>query len=242
VNGLVLINKDVGDERWAITRNGDGTITGNVFHAAGGPPAFLSCNPNGLPNGYTCWGVDACAEAPCGRGYALIGDVTLPAGFLERPSDCTDQYTPIAADIELPSDFFTPPATPSACGDHIAEGGEECDKRNLAGMTCASLGHPPGDLYCKGNCTFQKALCQSTEDFCEGFVERPSDASDCNGFLPGTICVRFEDNYYWILDEERLGPHVGVDNPSCDGRFVPVVIGITQWYFHILGTNLVRVD
>lgn len=37
-----LVNKDVGAERWAISRNqDDGTVTGNVFRADGGPPAFI---------------------------------------------------------------------------------------------------------------------------------------------------------------------------------------------------------
>ena len=40
----VLISKDVGSERWAITRNlDDGTVTGNVFYPDGREPAFLWC-------------------------------------------------------------------------------------------------------------------------------------------------------------------------------------------------------
>src|SRR5262245_1237489 len=41
----VLISKDVGDERWAITLNDDNTVTGNVFPQDGGPPQFVWCEP-----------------------------------------------------------------------------------------------------------------------------------------------------------------------------------------------------
>ena len=40
-----LISKDVGSDRWAITFNGDDqTVTGNVFRAGGGDPAFVWCS------------------------------------------------------------------------------------------------------------------------------------------------------------------------------------------------------
>jgi hypothetical protein len=38
-----LISKDVGGQRWAINRNQDGTVTGNVFFPGGGPPQFVFC-------------------------------------------------------------------------------------------------------------------------------------------------------------------------------------------------------
>jgi hypothetical protein len=40
----VLINKDVNNERWAITYNlDDDTVTGNVYFEGGEPPAFFDC-------------------------------------------------------------------------------------------------------------------------------------------------------------------------------------------------------
>src|SRR4051812_7406412 len=44
----LLVNKDVGAERWAITLNlSDGSLTGNVFFADARPPAFIFCEKTG---------------------------------------------------------------------------------------------------------------------------------------------------------------------------------------------------
>src|SRR6185369_17146882 len=42
-NQHILVSKDVGNERWAISLNADDTITGNVFLCDGSPPAFVWC-------------------------------------------------------------------------------------------------------------------------------------------------------------------------------------------------------
>ncbi len=80
-----LVNKDVADERWAITHNADGSVTGNVFFPGGGPPKFVSCQELAHTGGevtLTCSGADACVLAPCGAGeWAFIAQVTLPETF-----------------------------------------------------------------------------------------------------------------------------------------------------------------
>jgi hypothetical protein len=58
----VLVNKDVGSERWAITLNEDGSATGNVFRSDGGEPAFIYCAPLSAPNAFECFGADACTD------------------------------------------------------------------------------------------------------------------------------------------------------------------------------------
>jgi hypothetical protein len=92
----VLINKDVGNERWSITLNltSGGTVTGNVFRTDG-PPAFVWCTPTrtddlGSPaqdiTHFACYGADECLAAPCGA----------------------EQWQLIAPDIQLPGSFFLP--------------------------------------------------------------------------------------------------------------------------------------
>jgi hypothetical protein len=87
-----LISKDVGDERWAITSNGDdSTVTGNVFRSSGGDPQFVWCqrvSDNGDPNPetvlitFSCSGADRCNASPCSAGdWSFISDVTLPGSF-----------------------------------------------------------------------------------------------------------------------------------------------------------------
>ena len=87
----VLISKDVGSERWAITRNPDQTVTGNVFSSSGGEPKFVWCertgddgnpDPSAVLIDYACSGADRCVAEPCTAAeWSFIGDVTLPGSF-----------------------------------------------------------------------------------------------------------------------------------------------------------------
>ena len=57
----LLVSKDVGNERWAITLNENGSATGNVFRSDGGDPAFVWCQEtgrNGSDVSYSCSGAD----------------------------------------------------------------------------------------------------------------------------------------------------------------------------------------
>ena len=44
---LTFVSKDVGNERFAITREADDTLTGNVFFTDGRDPAFIVCDSLG---------------------------------------------------------------------------------------------------------------------------------------------------------------------------------------------------
>lgn len=84
----VLVNKDVGDQRWTITRNVL-TYTGNVFLADGGDPIFLYCRQEGEDGGdlqLSCSGAGSCSETSCPE-FAFIADVTLPESFFTPPTD-----------------------------------------------------------------------------------------------------------------------------------------------------------
>jgi len=90
----ILISKDVGDERWAITRNPDQTVTGNVFSASGGEPQFVWCerqgddgnpDPGAVRIDYACRGAGRCTTSQCtADAWTFIGDVTLPGSFFTR--------------------------------------------------------------------------------------------------------------------------------------------------------------
>jgi hypothetical protein len=89
-----LISKDVGSERWAITRNPDGSVTGNVFSASGDPPKFVSCrrtgddgnpDPAAVQISFDCSGADRCTQDTCTADeWTFIASVTLPGSFF-RP-------------------------------------------------------------------------------------------------------------------------------------------------------------
>lgn len=73
----VLVNKDVGTERWAITKNENGSLTGNVFRSDGGPPAFVFCAPGNSSTNFDCFGADACTDSSgAERGIQGVPDVT----------------------------------------------------------------------------------------------------------------------------------------------------------------------
>ncbi len=91
----VLINKDVGNERWAITRHAsDHTVTGNVFSDPSAPPTFLWCEEqDGVAPGkvtLACFAAPPCAAAPCGSDqWTFVADVTVDVGFFGLRS-CSD--------------------------------------------------------------------------------------------------------------------------------------------------------
>ena len=89
----VLVSKDAGGKRWAIAWNGDGSVTGNVYDPAGGPPQFVWCSDEGDDGNprladrrfrFQCFGADPCYEGTCGPAtWTDIGEVTLPGSFFQ---------------------------------------------------------------------------------------------------------------------------------------------------------------
>jgi hypothetical protein len=103
----VLVSKDVGGERWAITRQrSTGSVTGNVF-AAGASPSFIDCDEitnDGTNVELRCFGAGACpVGGACDpAGWQLLATVTLPLSFFEPggsspppPEGCTPYTCPV---------------------------------------------------------------------------------------------------------------------------------------------------
>jgi hypothetical protein len=93
----VLISKDVGGERWAISIDlNDGTATGNVFRP-GAEPKFVWCDRTGDDGSldpvageirYACRGADSCAASPCdASAWTELGAIALPGSFLLPAED-----------------------------------------------------------------------------------------------------------------------------------------------------------
>lgn len=96
---LILVQKDVGDDRWAINLSLEPTsaleLTGNVFRASGGPAVFLQCRPVDVLNNdapieqrsvvYNCFSAGTCqatANGPCdAAGWSFLAEVSLPMTF-----------------------------------------------------------------------------------------------------------------------------------------------------------------
>ena len=101
----ILVNKDVGTERYAIALNADGSLTGNVFFTSGEAPKFIFCQPSD-GTAYSCSVADSCGDPGC-PNFVDVGDVTLPADFFTAPPSCPNFGDVI--DVTLPADFFSLP-------------------------------------------------------------------------------------------------------------------------------------
>jgi hypothetical protein len=97
----LLVNKDVGAERWAITLNlSDYTATGNVFFTDGSDPAFIWCEKTGeaydagvgeLDLQYRCFGADPGLGGFAEEDWTLISDtVVLPLSFFIPEAETCD--------------------------------------------------------------------------------------------------------------------------------------------------------
>lgn len=114
-----------------------------------------------------------------------------------------------------------------ACGNAIAEPGEDCDGRDLAEQTCASLdeGFVAGRLACASDCTFDTTGCVSRScgdgqiqdmELCDG---EDLDGQDCAalGFEGGTLacmagCAGFDTSGCFACGDDQIG---GME--ICDG-------------------------
>ena len=97
----ILVNKDVGVERWAITLNlSDFSATGNVFFSDGQAPAFIWCQKTGdnfepdigeLTLQYRCFGSDRAVGGFAESDWSLISnDVPLPLSFFIPEAETCD--------------------------------------------------------------------------------------------------------------------------------------------------------
>ncbi len=202
-----ILSKDVGSERWAITRNlSDGSVTGNVFFPEGGDPLFVFCEQTGTSGddlNFDCFGSDVCEVAPCpGDLWSSLASVTLAESFFLPDSDVPG---PTPAPTPAPTIGTGPTATPSLgqtptpggeefCGNGVVEGEEECDGADLDDEDCFGYGggldECTGALACASDCTFDASSCSCPceEDLdcdfpidCEPIVEGCDTIEACDG-------------------------------------------------------------
>src|SRR5262245_55482852 len=90
-----------------------------------------------------------------GRAEAAQGG--LPQCTVEL-AICHTQLTEAQGDLtQCTNDWASCETT--TCGNGIAEGGEECEGKDLQGESCLSQGFSYGTLACSGSCTLDTGLC-----------------------------------------------------------------------------------
>jgi hypothetical protein len=92
-DSYIIVSKDINGDRWAITLNtDDGTVIGNVFPQAGGPPQFVTCDDTGddtdTQYAFDCLVAASCTAGPCDDSqWTDIGTVMLDKSFFTPPGD-----------------------------------------------------------------------------------------------------------------------------------------------------------
>lgn len=107
-----LISKAVDGERWAITRNPDGSVTGNVT-LPGGDPAFLWCEERARTDAdveFGCWTAPGDPSEPCSVDrWSFLSEVRLPHSFFETSTMASTSAAlarppqPPAGAVDLPA-------------------------------------------------------------------------------------------------------------------------------------------
>ncbi len=88
------------------------------------------------------------------------------------------------------------------CQNGIINPGEDCDKEDLNGVTCMSLGFTSGNLNCSSSCKFDKSRCINTtgSKVCgDGILQEPNDGhiyEQCDyPNLNNTLCTSYPTIY-----------------------------------------------
>lgn len=195
---FVLVNKDVGAQRWTIVKSIN-TVTGNVFSQDGGAPLFLYCvkqSEQGDDLVLECSGADACSDTAC-PAFQFIANVTLPASFFAPPTN--DPAIAAAIGAAVASARPAAAARPSGIlarqsGIQIAPDAErvlvnkdvanqrwsimrELETGKITGNVFVSDGGAPLFLYC-----------EQTGETADSFELRCSGADSCSA----TTCPAFE--------------------------------------------------
>lgn len=239
----ILVNKDVGEERWAIAYDrASGTITGNVFFSDGREPAFLWCAPEGKPGAVepgapdlelACFGSTGCDEAPCtDRAWNFIADVALPVTFLVADSAVPPPQptlapgpTPTPLPVPEPTADTGVPASPDALFAYLQSGSYES-------FAAESSVHPTLAPHMSSVRTFLNPLLEqslaagaSSHPVGSAAVKELYDASDVLVGWAAMVKVSGSDGndesaWYWyeVFDVETGSPRIeGVGNSVCTG-------------------------
>lgn len=89
---------------------------------------------------------------------------------------------------------------------------------------------------------FDEQFCQSYDGGCSNikrkFRERPSYTQDTDWLPKSSVCLRYSDNYKWIVRDYRIDRYpLRVGTSNC--KTVELIRCYYADYYHILGTSLV---
>lgn len=120
--GTVLISKDVGQDRWAISyRPSSGVTTGNVYTADGGA-VFLKCDRRGIEQGQvilSCSTGAGCSDTECPAFEPIGGEIPIACSFFTAP--CSKVPSPFSSNATCSGSPARPPYDSEASCHTFAE-------------------------------------------------------------------------------------------------------------------------
>jgi hypothetical protein len=148
----------------------------------GASPSFGGSNPSAASQVTAPVMTDGMSSGRDRRRRRQRGDVDAPRLHHLRRARATRASPPSPAPRPPPTptprdDTTTTAPPPELCGNNTIDEPEECDKFNLDGQTCLTLGFTGGLLTCTDACIFDKSQC--TSQSCGDGTVNPGEECDC---------------------------------------------------------------
>lgn len=129
-------------------------------------------------------------------------------------------FIPLFSNISLiyarrmtPSGVVSGSVRVNICGDYIADGPEHCDRNDLRGQTCKTLGFDQGVLKCNLVCEFDMSACAYTP------IPPEEESEEVDGDIEETEQIEefnIEERRSQALEEfiRRYVPRATIESPS----------------------------
>jgi hypothetical protein len=136
----------------------------------------------------------------------------------------------MASDYAFATDNATPGETDAQLLSSRSQGGSSDLQEYAVGNL---LRVPLAQGYISNRC--QSNVCSQ-----EGFSERLSYSGPCSGLPQGAICLTYSDNFNLVVTDYRMDcvpSFAGI----CSGRPIELIRCDSAYYYHVLGTLLVKI-
>jgi hypothetical protein len=167
-------------------------LNGSLCVTLGYYEGELTCNSECLFNISDCVSNGKCGDGVVNLDFEHCDDVNL------NEKTCLNLGYPGGGDLicDDTCHFDMTSCQNEVCGDSTVDEGEECDRYNLAGITCLTYGYYAGNVVCSDECTIDQTDCEAYGYCGDGSKQSVHEECDGDDFL-NTDC-------------DELGYHEGI--------------------------------